>query len=93
LKIYKVGGDKVPLYRYICENCGNEKVILHGMNETLDVICEECNSVMKRTIGRVGIIFKGEGFYITDSRNNKNNGKNKKDKEKNKTLETENVKS
>jgi len=79
----------VPLYRYVCENCGNEKVVLHGMNETPNIICEKCGSVMKRTIGRVGIIFKGEGFYITDSRN----GKNKKSEKKSESKEKAKVKS
>ncbi len=58
----------MPMYRYVCEDCGYEKMVMHGINETPEVICEECGSRMKRTIGRVGIIFKGEGFYITDSR-------------------------
>jgi len=58
----------MPIYRYVCEECGYETTVMHGINESPEVICEECGAKMKRTIGRVGIIFKGSGFYITDSR-------------------------
>ncbi|MDK2785620.1 MAG: hypothetical protein PWQ80_299 [Thermotoga sp.] len=58
----------MPMYRYVCEECGYETTVMHGINESPEVTCEECGARMKRTIGRVGIIFKGSGFYITDSR-------------------------
>ncbi|QTA38235.1 FmdB family transcriptional regulator [Thermosipho ferrireducens] len=68
----------MPMYRYICENCGLEKRELHSMNETPEIICDECGSKMTKAIGRVGIVFKGSGFYITDSKNTGigNGGKN-----------------
>ncbi len=69
----------MPLYRYVCETCGHEKVVMHGMNESPEIICENCNSTMKKTIGRIGVIFKGSGFYITDSRNNGNGKSSSKD--------------
>ncbi|MBO8160910.1 MAG: FmdB family transcriptional regulator [Thermosipho sp. (in: Bacteria)] len=59
----------MPMYRYICKNCGTEKVELHGINDTPEIICDVCGNEMERTIGRVGIVFKGSGFYITDSKN------------------------
>lgn len=58
----------MPMYRYVCKKCGNEKVELHSLNENPEIICEVCNTKMERAIGRVGIVFKGSGFYITDSR-------------------------
>ncbi len=58
----------MPMYRYVCDNCGHEKVVMHKMNESPTVVCDVCGHVMRRTIGRVGVIFKGSGFYITDSR-------------------------
>ncbi len=74
----------MPMYRYICENCGNEKVVFHSMNEEPTVVCDRCGHVMRRTIGRVGVIFKGSGFYTTDSRSKsdgKSGEKGKKEKE------------
>ncbi len=63
----------MPFYRYVCKNCGHEKVIMHSMNESPNVVCDVCGAPMKKAVGRVGIVFKGSGFYITDSR--KGNGK------------------
>ncbi|AMW32808.1 putative regulatory protein, FmdB family [Fervidobacterium changbaicum] len=59
----------MPMYRYVCENCGNEEVHMHGINESPAVVCSSCGGRMTKAIGRVGIVFKGSGFYITDSRN------------------------
>ncbi len=74
----------MPMYRYICENCGNEKVVFHSMSESPVVVCEKCGHIMKRTIGKVGIIFKGSGFYTTD---NRSNGPKEKREEKEKKEE------
>jgi len=38
------------------------------MSETPEIKCELCNSSAKRIISNVGIAFKGEGFYVTDSK-------------------------
>ncbi|MBB6062578.1 putative FmdB family regulatory protein [Thermosipho japonicus] len=58
----------MPMYRYVCKSCGHEKVELHSINDNPDITCDVCGSKMERAIGRVGIVFKGSGFYITDSR-------------------------
>ncbi|RAO99469.1 FmdB family transcriptional regulator [Petrotoga sp. 9PW.55.5.1] len=58
----------MPLYRYKCEECGYEFTVLHSMSETPEIKCELCNSSAKRIISNVGIAFKGEGFYVTDSK-------------------------
>ncbi|MCS7175349.1 FmdB family zinc ribbon protein [Pseudothermotoga sp.] len=57
----------MPFYRYVCEKCGSEKRIFHGMNEDPTVLCD-CGSGMKRTVSKVAVVFKGSGFYITDNR-------------------------
>ena len=72
----------MPMYRYVCEKCGNEKVVLHGMNENPKVICDRCGWEMKRTIGRVGVIFKGSGFYSTDHRKDSKSSSEKKSEKK-----------
>lgn len=58
----------MPLYRYVCRGCGNEEVHIHGVNEVPSLKCIKCGSDMVKTVGRVGIVFKGSGFYITDNR-------------------------
>ena len=55
-------------YRYICPDCGEEKIILHGMNEEPEVICDQCGTKMNKTIGRINIVLKGDGYYSTENR-------------------------
>lgn len=58
----------MPLYEYICEPNGHRFEIRHGMNEPSPPACPECNGPIRRVIQPVGIMFKGSGFYATDSR-------------------------
>ncbi|ACL69065.1 FmdB family zinc ribbon protein [Halothermothrix orenii] len=69
----------MPTYLYECENCGRFE---HFQKITDDPIetCPECGGKVRRIIGSPGIIFKGSGFYVTDSR--KKNNKKSSDQEK-----------
>lgn len=58
----------MPLYEYVCEPNGHRFEIRHGMNEPPPPGCIECNGPIRRVIHPVGIMFKGSGFYATDSR-------------------------
>ncbi|HOH53690.1 MAG TPA: zinc ribbon domain-containing protein [Fervidobacterium sp.] len=60
----------MPMYRYVCSKCGNEELHLHGINDTPSIKCSKCGGDMFKGISKVGIVFKGNGYYITDSRNN-----------------------
>lgn len=60
----------MPMYRYVCRDCGNEELHLHGIKETPYVSCSNCGNAMTRSISKVGILFKGSGFYVTDSKKN-----------------------
>lgn len=55
------------IYEYEC-TCGNVQEEIHGMNESPEILCVECQDVMKRLItGGTGIIFKGGGWTTSDS--------------------------
>lgn len=58
----------MPIYEYRCENCGEfEK--LQKISETPLEICPTCGGKAERIISRnVGVVFKGSGFYSTDSK-------------------------
>lgn len=58
----------MPLYEYVCEPNGHRFEVRHGMNEPPPPSCIECNGPIRRVIHPVGIMFKGSGFYATDSR-------------------------
>ena len=62
----------MPFYRYKCKNCGFEFKILQldGSNET--VVCPNCGSKdVQRLLPRVGVVYKGNGYYTTDYRKKK----------------------
>ncbi|RME90056.1 MAG: zinc ribbon domain-containing protein [Candidatus Hydrogenedentota bacterium] len=61
----------MPTYDYKCNECGTRFEVFHGMNESPDVHCPECNAVASKQISAgAGIVFKGSGFYVTDYKNN-----------------------
>ncbi len=55
----------MPIYRYRCERCGQEKSEFHKMSETPDVLCTKpgCNSIMVKTVSRSSFSLKGDGWY------------------------------
>ena len=58
----------MPTYDYQCRNCGNTIEVIHPMTEDGPSICEVCGGPLRRIFYPTGIIFKGSGFYKTDSR-------------------------
>jgi len=62
----------MPIYEYRCESCDavSEKLVRNGKEPTA---CPECGAeALKRLISKAGIIFKGSGFYVTDSKSSSN---------------------
>ncbi|HZO92395.1 MAG TPA: FmdB family zinc ribbon protein [Candidatus Baltobacteraceae bacterium] len=58
----------MPLYDYQCRDCQQVTEIRHGFRETYDGSCPACGGEMARVFNPAGIVFKGSGFYVTDSR-------------------------
>jgi len=58
----------MPLYDYQCSNCGKVTEVRHGFNDTHDEPCASCGAKLTRVFNPAPILFKGSGFYITDSR-------------------------
>jgi putative FmdB family regulatory protein len=62
------GGVGMPTYDYACSSCGDFEYFQKITDEPLKT-CPKCGSAVKRLISKnANIIFKGPGFYITDSR-------------------------
>lgn len=57
----------MPRYEYKCKKCGRSFEVTHGISESVDS-CEFCGGEVRRVFHPVGIVFKGSGFYSTDSR-------------------------
>ncbi len=58
----------MPLYDYRCAQCGKDTEVRHGFNDTHAEPCPHCGGTMSRVFNPAPIVFKGSGFYITDSR-------------------------
>ena len=58
----------MPTYDYQCRSCGSVTEVIHSMREEGPSICEVCGGELRRVLYPTGIIFKGSGFYRTDSR-------------------------
>ena len=58
----------MPLYEYGCPACGKTIDIHHGFDEKPKLACEACGAPLQRRFSAAPIVFKGSGFYVTDSR-------------------------
>jgi putative FmdB family regulatory protein len=58
----------MPIYQYVCDECGFEFERMQSFHDAPLDTCPECGGSVRRVISPVGVIFKGSGWYITDSR-------------------------
>lgn len=58
----------MPTYAYRCSACAHEFETVQTFSEDPLKFCPECGSPIRRVIFPVGIVFKGSGWYINDSR-------------------------
>ncbi|MDQ2680280.1 MAG: hypothetical protein M3Y21_04550 [Candidatus Eremiobacteraeota bacterium] len=58
----------MPLYDYQCSQCSKITEVRHGFDEPHTGVCPACGGPLTRLFNPAGIVFKGSGFYITDSR-------------------------
>ena len=59
----------MPTYEYSCSNCGAELEVVQKMSDDTLVDCPECKEpTLRKLFNNVGVMFKGSGFYRTDSR-------------------------
>jgi putative FmdB family regulatory protein len=60
----------MPTYDYRCKSCGYEFEAFQAMSDAPLKECPECQGTVQRLIGGgAGLIFKGSGFYVNDSKN------------------------
>ncbi len=58
----------MPTYGYQCTECKYEFSVFQNMKDDPVSVCPECTGKVKRLLYPVGIVFKGSGWYINDSR-------------------------
>ena len=59
---------RVPTYGYQCTECKHQFQVFQSMKDDPVSICPECTGAVKRLLYPVGVVFKGSGWYINDSR-------------------------
>jgi len=58
----------VPTYQYRCTECGEELEAVQKFSDDSLTVCPACQGSLRKVFSPVGIVFKGSGFYRTDSR-------------------------
>lgn len=58
----------MPTYSYHCDTCGHDFDAVQKFADDPLKECPECGAAIRRVIQPVGVVFKGSGWYITDSR-------------------------
>ncbi|HLS00936.1 MAG TPA: FmdB family zinc ribbon protein [Beutenbergiaceae bacterium] len=58
----------MPTYSYACTECGHAFDIYQSFSEDSLTECPQCQGRLRKVFGSVGVVFKGSGFYRTDSR-------------------------
>jgi len=65
----------MPIYAYRCDACGFARDVLQKIADAPLTDCEACGKpAMKKQLTAAGFQLKGSGWYVTDFRNNGNNG-------------------
>jgi putative FmdB family regulatory protein len=59
----------VPTYQYTCTDCGDQLEAVQKFTDDPLTECASCGGRLRKVFSPVGIVFKGSGFYRTDSRN------------------------
>jgi len=60
----------VPTYQYLCTECGGQLEAVQKFTDEPLKVHEDCGGRLRKVFSPVGIVFKGSGFYRTDSRGN-----------------------
>ena len=61
----------MPTYQYACTACGHRFEAVQAFTDDSLSVCPVCSGQLRKVYGSVGVVFKGSGFYRTDSRNGK----------------------
>jgi putative FmdB family regulatory protein len=58
----------VPTYQYACTECSHAFEQVQSFSDDALTECPECHGRLRKLFNAVGVVFKGSGFYRTDSR-------------------------
>ncbi|MDT7571030.1 MAG: hypothetical protein QOE05_1204 [Actinomycetota bacterium] len=58
----------MPTYQYACTACGEQLEVVQSFTDAALTECPACGGALRKVFSAVGVVFKGSGFYKTDSR-------------------------
>ena len=58
----------MPKYQYQCKDCGEALEVQQSFTDDALTVCPTCGGDLRKVFNAVGVVFKGSGFYKTDSR-------------------------
>ena len=58
----------MPTYQYACTECGHAFEQFQSFHDDALTECPSCEGRLRKLFNAVGVVFKGSGFYRTDSR-------------------------
>ena len=61
-------GEFVPTYQYACNSCEELLEVVQTFSDAALTICPKCSGELRKVFSAAGVVFKGTGFYKTDSR-------------------------
>ena len=57
----------MPTYQYACNACAHEFEVFQSFSDASLTVCPVCKGEIRKVYSAVGVVFKGSGFYKTDS--------------------------
>ena len=69
----------MPTYQYSCTECGHFFEQFQSFSDDALTTCPVCSGRLRKVFNAVGVVFKGSGFYRTDSRTDARSGSQGKD--------------
>jgi putative FmdB family regulatory protein len=68
----------MPTYEFRCSDCGSLFEIVQRIDDDPLTVCERCGGRLRKVFHPAGIVFKGSGFYATDSRSKQSKDRGEK---------------
>jgi putative FmdB family regulatory protein len=65
----------MPTYEYACTACGEHLEVVQSFKDEPLTVCPNCDGPLRKVFAPIGVVFKGSGFYKTDSRSSQKSAK------------------
>ena len=56
----------MPIYEYLCEQCGKRFEVLQRLSDAPLTVCDACGGSLRKLVSAPSFQFKGSGWYVTD---------------------------